>query len=230
MAEKTKFWYLKNFNIFDGLNDEAMKKVDKMASMSSAKTHEPIYFADEPSRSIFFLKYGHVKISRLTEEGKEIILDIVGPGEIFGELSIVAPEEPRSELAVALDDVIVCAINKDTFESLMKSHPSLNFEITKRIGLRLRKFEERVTNLMFKDVRKRIAAFLVKYAEDFGKIKEGVITVKAHLSHQEIAILTGTGRQSVTTILNELRSDGLIDFSRDAIIIKEMHALQTISK
>lgn len=109
---------------------------------------------------------------------------------------------------------------------MMKS-PGLNFQVTKRIGLRMKKFEERVTDLMFKDVRKRLASSPVAYAEEFGKMRQGIVTIKMHLSHREIAFLTGSARQTVTTTLNERRSAGLIDFSREALTIKQFDKLKT---
>ena len=230
MPEKTKFWYLKNFNIFDGMDDASMKRVDGMSSMQTLKPHDPIYFPDEPSRAIFFLKEGHVKISRLTSDGKELILDVIGPGELFGELSLGEEGEPRSEIAQALDTVLICTIKQADFEGLLKMNPDLNLQVTKRMGLRLRKIEERVADLIFKDVQQRIASFFVRYAEEFGKIKQGVLTIKTHLTHQEIAFLTGAARQTVTTTLNELREAGILDFSRDGFIIKDLDRLRKISR
>ena len=133
-------------------------------------------------------------------------------------------------MAQALDDVLICAVKKQDFEKLMMMNPELNFKITKRIGLRLRKFEERVSDLVFKDVRKRLATFLIDHAEEFGKVKQGIITIKMHLSHQEIAFLVGSARQTVTTTLNEFRSAGIIDFSRYAVIIKQLDKLQQMAR
>jgi len=124
---------------------------------------------------------------------------VIGPGEVFGELSLVSEEGQPNELAQALDEALVCTIRREDFESLLGQHPQLNVKITKRIGLRLRKFEERLTDLVFKDTRKRLATFLVRNAEEFGKMESGAITVKMHLSHQEIALLTDAARQTVTT-------------------------------
>ncbi len=230
MDRQSKFWYLKHVNIFEGMDDASMEKVNQMSSMSSVRSHQPLYFPDEPTQAIFFLKEGHVKISQLAEDGKEIILDVLGPGEIFGELSFSGSGDASGELAQALDDAVICTMKKDDFESLLKMKPELNFEVTKRIGLRLRRFQERISEMVFKDVRKRIAAFLVRYAEEFGKMKGGVVTIKMHLSHQEIALLVGAARQTVTTTLNEFRSKGLIDFSRQGFVIKQLSALQKLSQ
>jgi CRP-like cAMP-binding protein len=230
MAEQSKLWYLKNFNILEGMDEATMKRVEKMTSMTTLKQNDPIYFPDQPSHSIFFLKRGHVKISRIHPDGREVILDVVGPGEIFGELALIEEGEQSNEMAQALDDALICAMKVSDFESLLKSNPEMNMKVTKRIGLRLRKFEERVTDLVFKDSRKRIASFLVRYAEEFGKIREGIVSIKMHLSHQEIALLTGAARQTITTTLNEFRTQGLIDFSRQGMTIKQFDKLQQLAR
>jgi len=230
MNRQSKFWYLKHFNIFEGMDDASMEQVNQLSSMSTVRSHQPLYFPDEPTQVIFFLKEGHVKISRLAEDGKEMILDVLGPGELFGELSFSGSGETSEELAQALDDAVICTMKKEDFESLLRKKPELNFEVTKRIGLRLRRFQERISEMVFKDVRKRIAAFLVRYAEEFGRIKGGVITIKMHLSHQEIALLVGAARQTVTTTLNEFRAKGLIDFSRQGFTINDLPALQELSQ
>jgi len=230
MQEKSKFWYLKHFNIFEGLPQEEMMKVGEMSSISSVKKRQIIFFPEESSQSIFFLKEGHVKISRISEDGKEVILDVIGPGELFGELSLVEEGERQAEIAEALDEAVICAVDKRDFEGLLRRSPELNLEITKRIGLRLRKFHERVSDLVFKDVKKRIASFLVRYAEGFGKMKKGIVTIQPFLSHQEIAFLTASARQTVTTTLNELKAEGIIDFSRKTLTINDLSKLQKIAR
>ncbi|MBI4546532.1 MAG: Crp/Fnr family transcriptional regulator [Ignavibacteriae bacterium] len=232
MAEKTKFWYLKNINIFDGMDDVQMKQVEKMTTMTHVEKHQPIYFPEQSAsggNNIYFLKEGHVKLSRLHEDGREIILDVLGPGEMFGELSIVE-EDSRKEIAEALDGVLICTMSKHDFEAMLMHNPELNLRMTKWIGLRLRRFEEKMSELAFKDVTKRIISFLIRYAEDFGKIKGGVVSIKSFLSHQEIAYLTATSRQTVTTVLNDLKSRNLIDFTRKELLIKNFDRLRHLSR
>ena len=230
MAEKTKFWYLKHFNILESVDKSTMMKLNDMTVMSTVKANQPIYFPEEQSSSVFFLKEGRVKISRLSPEGQEIILDIIGPGELFGELGLVDPKSERDEIAQTMDDALICTMRIKDFESLMKGDTNLNLRVTKWMGLRLRKFEERIPDLMFKDVNKRIVGFLKKYAEEFGKIKDGVVTIKPALSHQDIGYLTGCARQTVTTVLNKLRSDDIIDFDRKQFRIKNYNKLKTLDK
>lgn len=229
MSEKSKFWYLKNINIFDGMDDSQMKMVEKMTTMSKLGKHHPIYFPEQPSNNIFFLKEGHVKLYRLHEDGREVILDILGPGEIFGELSII-DQDGRRDGAETIDDALVCSMSMKDFENMLPHNPSLNLQLTKWVGLRLRRFEEKISDLAFKDVTKRIISFLVRYADDFGKIKEGTVQISSSLSHQEIAYLTAASRQTVTTVLNDLKDKGLIDFTRKILTIRNLKELEALSR
>jgi CRP/FNR family cyclic AMP-dependent transcriptional regulator len=229
MPEQSKFWYLKNINIFDGMDESQMKMVEKMTTMSRIEKHNPIYFPEQPSNNIYFLKEGHVKLSRLHEDGREIILDILGPGEIFGELPTLE-KGARKEMAETLDDALVCSMSKQDFENMIMRNPLLNLQLTKWMGLRLRRFEEKMSDLAFKDATTRIISFLVRYAEDFGKMKGGVVHIASFLSHQEIAYLTATSRQTVTTVLNELKGKSLIDFTRKSLTILKFKELQTLAR
>ncbi len=103
MAEKTKLWYLENFNMFKGLNKESMDKLNRITSMNEIQKSLPIYFANEPSTLIYFLKRGRVKLTRISPDGKEMILALVNPGEIFGELSILDKNE-RTDFAITMDE------------------------------------------------------------------------------------------------------------------------------
>ncbi len=229
MAEKTKLWYLKDFNIFEGLSNVQMRHVDEITSIAQLKKDQPIYFPSQPSTNIYFLKEGHVKLFQLSDDGREFIHEILGPGEIFGELALT-DEGNMQDFAAALDSALICTMKKDDFETMLRKNPEMNLRLTKWIGLRLRRFEEKVNDLVFKDAPKRIISFLLRYAEDFGKIKGGVVTIPAFLSHQEIAFLTATSRQSVTTVLNDLREKGIVQFNRRQLQVMSLSKLQNLAR
>ncbi|MBX2991821.1 MAG: Crp/Fnr family transcriptional regulator [Bacteroidetes bacterium] len=229
MPDKSKLWYLKNINVLDGMSDAQMQMVEKLTSMAHLAKHHPIYFPEQPSNNVFFLKEGHVKLYRLHEDGREVILDVLGPGEIFGELALV-DQGVRGEAAETLDDALVCTVTMKDFESLLMHNPAFTLRLTKWIGLRLRRFEEKISDMVFKDVTKRIIGFLVRYAEDFGRMKEGTVHISSFLSHQEIAYLTATSRQTVTTVLNELKTQGLIGFDRSSMVVHNLKQLQALAK
>lgn len=227
MPEETKLWYLKNINILEGLPEQELAAIAARTSMSRMRKNGVIYFPEAQSRNVYFLKSGHVKIVRLSPDGREAILDIVGPGEIFGELSLGGEEEEEYvEIAEALDDVLICAMGKGDFVDMLQENPELNLRMVKLIGLKLRKVESKVEDLIFKNVRERIMTFLLRYAEAFGKIKNQQISVPKFLSQEEIAHLTGTSRQSAAAILNELRENGIIDFTTKSLFVLKPEKLK----
>ncbi len=227
MPGKSKLWYLENFNLFEGLSPEKMKELNKKLSMSNIDKNEIIYFADEPSNSIFLLKEGSVKLTRVSAEGKEAITAILKPGEIFGELAITSGSN-REDTAIALDKVVICTISKENFEKLLIENPKFNLRVTKLIGMKLQRIARNLENLTFKDSSTRVIEFLTGYAEEYGKKIGDEIFVKTTLTHQDIANLTATSRQTVTTVMNNLKDNKIIDFSRNKIIVRNPANFRTI--
>lgn len=220
-ANESKLWYLEQINIFRDLNENDLKRIDELTSLRSMDKGKYIYFPDDPSKVVFLLKRGKVKIGSFSDDGKEIIKAILEPGEIFGELSIMG-EEKRKDFAQALSsDVRFCAIGREEMKEILMSNPKLNFEITKTIGERLQKVERRLESLVFKDARQRILEFIFNNAKEKGmKVGYG-LKLKHELTHQDIANLTATSRQTVTIILNELREMELINFDRKSILVHD---------
>lgn len=226
MSEKSKLWYLENFSLINELCDKDKSFIDAHTQMKTAKKGQFIYFPEEPSSSIFFLKEGSIKIGSYSDDGKEIIRTILKPGEIFGELSL-AGEDKRSDFAQALNnEVKICAMDLKDMEKMMETNPKLSIKVTKLIGLRLRKTERKLQDLVFKDVRSRIIDFLVDLAKEDGSPVGKETMIKHNLTHQDIANLTATTRQTVTTILNELREKDLIYMERKKFLIRDIHQLK----
>jgi CRP-like cAMP-binding protein len=184
-----------------------------------------IYFEDEPSDHIYLIANGRVKIGSYTEDGKEIVKAILSQGEIFGELAL-AGEDRRPDFAQAIDDdTTVCPMSLEDMQELMAKNKPLNLKIIKLIGLRIKKLERKIESLVFKDARTRIIEFLRDMAIEKGK-KVGFETMfKNHLTHRDIASLTGTSRQTVTTVLNELKDKNIINFDRRRFLIRDMDKL-----
>lgn len=185
------------------------------------KKGETIYFTDDPSTTLYLIASGKVRILNYSEAGDEVVKAILGRGEMFGELALLG-EEKRSEIAEAMDDnTMVCPVKIDQIHDLMKDNKEFSFKIYKWIGFRMRKMERRIDNLVFKDVRSRLMDFIKELALEKGKKVENTIEMEHFFTHKNIANLIGTSRQTVTTTLNELRDEGLIEFNRRTIIIKD---------
>ena len=151
-------------------------------------------------------------------------MQLLGPGEIFGESAILGSER-HDNIAEVLEDSIVCTVNKDIFTDMMMKNPKLNLKITKYIGWQLRKVETKVEDLVFKDAHDRVKSFLKNYIQKFGsKMMDGWF-VRPLPSQQDIADLTAVSRQTASQILNELKEEKLIDFSRRYLRIPDINAL-----
>jgi len=213
MAEKTKIWYLQNFNLIQGMDESSMEMMDQKSKMKKSSKREVIYFPEERSDNIYMLKEGKVKISRVSEDGKKMTLQLIGPGEIFGESAILG-QEKRENIAEVVEDAVICSINRTMFQEMLVNNPKMNLSINKFIGLRIRKIQAHVEDLVFKDARERVVAFLKRYAKTFGKEMIDGWMVRPFLTHQEIADLTATSRQTVNSILNDLVTNQDIKYTR----------------
>jgi len=158
-----------------------------------------------------------------------MILALVNMGEVFGEMAFF-DEGERNEFATALDDCLVCAINKNEFKEFVDRNPELNLRITKLIGLKLKKYSERIEELVFKDAEHRLVSFLLRLADENGKQIGDEIFVKPFLKHQDIAELTATSRQTVNSILTDLREKKVINFDRKKLIIYNREKLTSLLK
>lgn len=227
MADKSKLWYLENFNLFSNLDKEKMMELSHLVNDQEIKKNEPIYFASDPSNSIFFLKTGRVKITKYLSDGSEKIIAIINPGEIFGEMAYM-DEEQRTDYAVTIEPSLICTINKNDLTSFIKKNPDLNLRLTKILGLKLKRFSERIEDLIFKDAEQRIASFLLRYTKKNGKQIGTQLFVKPFLKHQNIAELTACSRQTVNYFLSDLRNKGIIDFDRNKLTINNANELEKL--
>ncbi len=225
MDSNANIWYLENINLFNVFCPKKMKNSGVYNKNSYGKG-EFIYFPNEPSETIYFIHQGKVKIGSYSPDGKEIIKAVLSKGELFGEQALVG-EEKRADFAQALvNDTMLCPLGLKEMEMILLDNKDLALKITKIIGLKLKKTERRLESLVFKDARTRIVDFIKEMGEDMGQ-KVGFETlIKTNLTHQDMANLTGTSRQTVTTVLNELKEKNVINFDRRRILVRDMELLQ----
>ncbi|MEM8568779.1 MAG: Crp/Fnr family transcriptional regulator [Bacteroidota bacterium] len=226
MSETSNIWYFQDVDLFNMLCPHKVKTMEERHSFNYFKKNEFVYFTNQKAKNIYMIANGRIKIGHYNDEGKEVVKAILGEGEIFGEL-ILTGEEVRTDFAQAMDDnTTVCPVSLEDMQALMVDNKELSFKIYKLIGLRIKKLERKIESLVFKDARTRIIEFLKDAAAWKGK-KVGFETmIPTKLTHKDIANLTGTSRQTVTTILNELKESNLIYFDRRKILIRDLQELK----
>lgn len=225
MSTNSKIWYFEKIDLYEILCPHKVPHMAEKHVFHHYHKDDFIYFPDDAAEKIYMISEGRVKIGSYTRDGKEIVKAILGHGEIFGELAI-AGEDRRSDFAQAMDTkTTVCPMTIEDMEELMSHNKPFSLKVMKIIGFRLKKMERKIESLVFKDARTRIVEFLRDTAYEKGQ-KVGFETmIKNHLTHKDIASLTGTSRQTVTTVLNELRENNVINFDRRKILIRDMEKL-----
>ena len=215
--------------IFSDFNDLAHPTLNNLldkVTIKKYKKNDFIYLANDNSVNIFLLKEGKVKIGKYSEDGKEMVLRVNHEGDIFGELSLI-PNEYRGNFAqVAHGSAEVWAISIHDLIDIMQSDFQFSLRITQIIGKKLINTERRMETLIFKDAKSRIVDFIKRIADERGVPVGKETLIKTSLTHQDIAKLTATSRQTVTTTLNELKENNLIYFDRRRILIRDMAALK----
>lgn len=213
-----KLWFLKHIRLFDGISPSEMQEMEKITRMEEVKKRQPLYLPGDPSSNVYLLKKGRVKIANTAPNGKEVTFDILEPGEVFGELDVLE-DAPRSTSAETLDDAVICVIPRKDFDQYLAMHPTVMFKLTKLIGLRLKKIQSRVEDLVFREVPARLAHLLSELGKTEGVVEKQGIRLKVKLTHQEMANLIGCSRETVSTTMGQFRDDGLIQIDGRTITI-----------
>jgi CRP/FNR family cyclic AMP-dependent transcriptional regulator len=226
--ERTKLWYLKNLDIFSQMRAEEYHMIDQYSSMKAVTKGDILYLQGALDKKVYLLKKGAVKITKLTPQGNEIILDIFSGGSMFGEMSVIDPQE-RDESAVVVEDGLLCIIKKEDFERLVEMVPGLAIRLSKMIGLKRWKIENKLLDLLYRTVEQRLAKTFLNLLEDFGVPHKNGYLLQIRLTHKDFADLIASTRETVTATLNKMKNDGLIDFEDKYIVIKSQERLLALA-
>jgi len=216
---------IEQIELFNCLNENEKTFLSERSEIKVKGRYNYIYLADEPSSHLNILLKGTIKIGTHSNDGKEIIKSIIHPQAIFGEMCIMG-QDKRVDFAKSMNSgVEYFTVHKDIFSQLMKSNSTLSQDFMGGIGERLTRAENRLESLIFKDARSRIIDFLKDSLEKRGRQVGFEMMFKHSLTQQDIANLTGTSRQTVTSVLNELKKENLIYFTRKSILVRDVAKL-----
>ena len=224
MQKEMKYWYLKNFELFSDLHKEQINDLSEIGRFIRMKKGQAIYFNNDQAKRLYFLINGKVKISEIDGFGNELIKNIVLGGDHFGEIANSTFRQTQEFAEILSNEVILCVFDQEQFEQMMQKHPLLALSFARRMAEKLRGLETRYTNLVFKDVKSRLKSFLFDWANKEGKQEDSGLVIKNYLTHGEIANIISSSRQTVTTLINEMKEEGSIVYSRKLITIPNIHA------
>ncbi len=199
-------------------SSEEIAAFDAVGRRVAYKPKDFCYLQGDPSDSVFILRTGRVRLSRITSDGREFILAFMKPGEPFGELALV-DGAPRETLAEAVEESEATVVRREDFEALLGRRPELGIKVAKLLGLRNKALADRVEDLVFRDVPARLAGLLLALAADFGVGGERGTRFAFKITHRELASCIGSSRETVSQILTAFTRQQLITRNGRQIII-----------
>ncbi len=222
-----KVWYLEQNRLFHGV---PLKEIEKLAHLFHEYDYAPkqiVFGEGDLGDAIYLLKTGHVRLYKMTEEGKEITFAILGPGDVFGELALF-DETHRHTFAETIDAAHICATSVNDFTRLMAHRPQLTMMVAREIARRRQAMETRLAGTAYGTIAGRLKFTLRHLAREHGtKLDSGATRIDLRLSHQELANMVGTTRETCTLELGKLQRQGALGFDeRHRLLITDVDRLQ----
>ena len=192
--------FLKDVNIFSHLSDEKIDEIKKYFTLREYPKGSMIILEEEYGDVVFLVKKGTVKITRVNDEGKEVILSLMGENDMVGEMSVIDGES-RSANVLAQENCELYAIRSEDFLSLLKENFEISFSLMGELANRIRKSDQHIEALSLSDAEHRIGVSILNLAEELGVIVKGKVTIDNLPFQQDIANMSGTSRETVSRIL-----------------------------
>lgn len=212
---------LRGVPLFSELKEQELQVLSKVTGFHRYPRDSMIMLAQEEGNTLFIISKGRVKVSIQSEDGREIVLSILGAGEFFGEMSLL-DGKPRSATVVALEDTEALVLRRANLLQLIERFPGIAIKFLEELTSRLRRTDRKVESLALMDVTGRIVSTLLQLAEDEGIRGLRGILVRNRPTHQMLANMSGTTRETVTRTLRRLENEGYIACrSRDLLILRE---------
>jgi CRP/FNR family transcriptional regulator, cyclic AMP receptor protein len=229
MKNEENLLLLRNYDLWCHLSDQEYDDLKVSHHFIEAKKGDYIYFDSHHLNKLYFVKGGYIKIGYIDEEGNEIVKEIIREGEIFGQFAL-EKKNLNGEFAKAYKgNVSLCAFSIEDFERLLKQKPELAIKYAKQVGEKLRRAEFRLLQMLNKDVRSRLLSFFYNLAlmEGFNGTAPSFV-FNNFLTHEDVAKLIGSARQTVTTVINQLEEEGLIKITRKKISLPDIQRLRQL--
>jgi CRP-like cAMP-binding protein len=222
-ANKIKFDYLSNIQVFRDLTPNELAQMDRQVTMSTCQPGKIFYMPEDSGEVLFLLKKGRVQLYRIAPNGKKLVMATLGAGAIFGEMSLVG-QGMHNTFAESVDECVLCVMSRSDVERLVQEKPEVAFRFVEALGNRLTQLEARLEDIAFKTVSARLATLLLKLSEEQG----GRQTVTGY-THQDLSEMLGTYRETITQTLNDLKAEGLISIARKQVVLLNMPRLHALA-
>jgi len=224
---KRTLWYLKKIPLLADLGPDAIARLAERVEIREVRRREVVYLPGDPGGSLFFVNGGRVKISKVTRDGKALTLSYCGPSEIFGETCVV-DGGARQEMAEAMENSMITELERSEFEKLLQNHASLGFQMMRLLARRRLALENKLETLVFRDVTSKLAELLLSLADEYGVDDSRGTLVALKITHQELANLIGSTRETVSLTLSQFKKKSYICTEGRKMIIADPESLRAL--
>jgi len=227
MSSTDQLLLIRRHDFFKQLSDEDYQSLKILHNFKTARRNEYIYFESHLNRNLFFVKEGFVKIGYHDKEGNEVIKEVISGGDIFGQVTL-EERTGEGEFAQAYkSDVSLCMFRQNEFITLLEQKPQLAISFSRQVGGKLARLENRMVNLLHRDIRSRLLYFIFTLLQQFPENVNGnCFKLPNYLTHDDVARLIGSSRQTVTTQFSQLENEGIVIFKRNMIQVPDVKVLQ----
>lgn len=216
---------LKRVPIFSTLDDQQIQQIGEFCVTKRYTKDQLILVEEETGKILFIIYKGRVKVTRTSDEGREVILSILENGDIFGEMSIL-DGKARSASVTALENSEILLLRRGDFLQILEDYPQISIALLKELAARIRKSDSQIKSLSLQDAMGRVASTLVLLADEFGKIRKGRITIAKLPLQQDLANMSGTSRETISRVFKALENQGLIKREGRRLIIESLEQLK----
>jgi len=217
-------WSVARLELLRGMSEQAIHQFESMTRTTKRHRGEWIFVLGDAANNIYFLREGRVKITTFREDGHELVHKIIGPGEIFGDVSTILGI-PRTTSAQVLEASLQCEVRRQDFESLLIEYPEMSLQLLKCVGLRLKKAEAQLLNVVCNDVSTRVREALI----DLVTLEPSARSdqpVRIGITQQDLANLIGASRQQTWQVLKELEDSSVLRLTYRSILVTAPHKLR----
>ncbi|MDP2300838.1 MAG: Crp/Fnr family transcriptional regulator [Ignavibacteria bacterium] len=221
--------FLKYVPIFTGLNSGTLSKIAQLGKLLSFPTESLILMEHETGSALFVIAKGSVKVSRVSEDGREVILTILQESDFFGEMAILDGLN-RSANVTAMEEVEIFMIQRTDFLDLLYNHPEVSIALLQELTKRLRAADMKIKSLSLKDAEGKVATVILQLADDIGRIRQGKVEIERLPLQNDLANMAGTSRETISRTLHSFAKRGYIELEGTRLIIPNYEAFRDIFK
>lgn len=226
MRQKVKLALsLQDEPFFQGMSPEIMARIGGVVYHRKYEARQIVYFPDDPCDYVYWVRDGRVKVTRVSDDGRELAFRHVMPGDMLGE-ECLSKKSRRGNYAEAMQQTTLCLMRAEDFRQLVFEEIELARMVLKGLNQRVIDLEQVLAETVFNNVRSRIAACLLK----LHRRQSGQHASVLHVTHQEIANLIGATRETTTATLHELRDEGMLEIANRRVVLRDINALERVSR